>query len=864
MRLASFMVVSTWLCTVSAVPATAQTLTGYMQPGAVSVRPADEATLTRPASLARPMLSVPEISPREVTDDAPLATQLAALNAPMQAETVTLVESTMSAVASPAFTQGLEPSAPDIPSLPEVPLASYEGAHQLRDIQPVVMAAATKPPPELAGTDEAPVDFEADNLQHDDSGQIITATGNVQLIQSGRILRAQKVVYNLADESAYAEGNVVLSDANGDIYFADNVTLTGQMREGVARTVRAYLGQGGRFTAKEIEKFSDGSMKLTDAAYTPCECSNDDEDNPAWEIKAKEVKYNKPDGRIKYKHAKFEIYGVPVMYTPYLSHSDGREKQKSGLLTPSAGFNSQLGYHITNQYYWAIAPDKDATVGVMLTSKKNPVGLMEYRQRFTDAEFQINASGTSSSRKDRINGVDTTRDEDARGHVFANGLWNINNKWRAGVDLELTSDDQYLRQYDFSNEDVLENQVYLERFSGRNYAVGRVLAFQDVRVNEYRRDQPDVLPEVIASFTGEPNAMLGGRWQLEANALGLRRGGDGQDMNRGVLSANWQRKFVSDTGFVSTVDLNARGDVYSINDSNLARLNPALDQDDTETRFFPQAHAVMSYPVARPFEKMQMVVEPMAALTIAPNVNSKSPAIPNEDSEDAQIDALNLFHATRFPGKDRIEDDSRVTYGLRTGFYGYEGSYVDVFGGQSWRFEDDDNPFPRGSGLDNQSSDFVGQVSGMYRGRYGGNYRFQLDSGNFSSQRHELDAYANWDRFGLSTRYLYATSLEDTVIDEAREQVEGVAYLNLTKEWRVNTGALYDLGVDPGLRKAAVGLDFMGCCMSFSLLAERNLTTDSSGDNGTEIKFRIGLDHLGQIESGSSSYWNNRRMTDSK
>jgi LPS-assembly protein len=273
---------------------------------------------------------------------------------------------------------------------------------------------------------------------------------------------------------------------------------------------------------------------------------------------------------------------------------------------------------------------------------------------------------------------------------------------------------------------------------------------------------------------------------------------------------------------------------------------------------------VTSYPVAKPFEKMQMVIEPMAALTVAPNINAKDNAIPNEDSQDAQIDALNLFNPNRFPGKDRIEDQSRATYGLRTGFYGYEGSYLDVFAGQSYRFNEDDNPFPRGSGLNDQQSDLVGQIAGMYDGRYGMNYRFQLASDDLSSQRHEFDGYANWERFTLNSRYLYATSLEDTSIDESREQIEGIASIDITKSWRFNTGALYDLGEDPGLRKAAIGLDFMGCCMSFSVLAERNLTTDSSGDNGTEIKFRIGLDHLGQIESGSSSYWNNRRMTDSK
>ncbi len=823
MRIGRTLMFGTFLCAVASTTAQAQMLTGY----SADTGPAPE---VQTASLTRPMLTGPEVQVFPLEPAAPIA-DVPSLMAPV----------------------------PETPST--IPLASYKGAHEVRDLQPGVMAAATPAPATISGSQELPVDFEADNLQHDEAGRTITATGNVQLVQEKKILRAQKIVYDLASETAHAEGNVVLSDVNGDVYFAERVQLTGQMREGVATKVQAYLGQGGRFTASEIQKMADGSMKLKDAAYTPCECGNDDEGDPAWEIKAKEIDYDKPDGRIKYKHAKFEIYGVPVMYTPYLSHGDGREKQKSGLLTPGLGFNSQLGYQVTNQYYWAIGPDRDATAGVMLTSKKNPVGLVEYRQKFANAEFTMSGSGTSSSRQDRVNGVETTHKEEARGHLFSNGRWDINNKWRTGLDLEVASDDQYLRQYDFSNEDVLENQLYVERFSGRNYAVGRVLAFQDLRVDETDRDQPNVLPEIVASFTGEPNKMLGGRWNVEASMLGLMREGNEQDMGRGVLTAGWQRKLVSQTGLVGTIDVSARGDVYKVKDRDVAVLNPALDTDGSETRFFPQAHLVASYPVAKSFERSQMTIEPVVGLTIAPNVNAEDNSIPNEDSQDAQIDALNLFHPSRFPGKDLIEDQSRVTYGVRTGLYGYQGSYLDVFAGQSYRLNSADNPFPAGSGLDSQTSDLVGQIAGIYAGQYGMNYRFQLASDNLSSQRHEFDGYANWERFALNTRYLYATSLENTNIDESREQVEGIASVDLTKNLRFNTGALYDLGEDSGLRKAAVGLDFIGCCMSFSLLAERNLTTDSSGDNGTEIKFRLGLARLGQIATSGSSYWTNRRMT---
>ena len=60
--------------------------------------------------------------------------------------------------------------------------------------------------------------------------------------------------------------------------------------------------------------------------------------------------------------------------------------------------------------------------------------------------------------------------------------------------------------------------------------------------------------------------------------------------------------------------------------------------------------------------------------------------------------------------------------------------------------------------------------------------------------------------------------------------------------------ATQDLGIDPGLRNTYFGLDHYGQCVSWRLSAERNLTDDASGENDTEIYFRIGLKNLGEFE----------------
>lgn len=706
------------------------------------------------------------------------------------------------------------------------------------------LLAAKTPQPDKR---QAPVDMEADNLVHDEKTQVITASGNVQLIQSGSILRAEKVSYNLITDEATASGNVVLNEPNGDVHFAESVQLRGNMKTGFVKGIKSYLANGSRLIAESGERKEDGDViVLTDASYTPCDCGDDEEGKPGWQIKANKVIYDKGEGRIEYEDAKFEFLGVPVAYLPYLSHSDGQVDRESGFLTPDFGFDSELGGIITQYYYWDIAPHKDATFGLMATTKELPVALAEYRHHFKEGQFETNASMTYSDRTDSFAGVDDEIDEEMRGHLYMNGVWHMNDKWRAGLNVEVASDDQYMREYDFASKNVLENKLYVERFSGRNYATARMLAFQDLRIREQQGDQPNVLPEVIAQFKGEPNNWFGGSWEANVSVLGLQRG-DGQDMNRGIVDLGWQRQLITKFGLVTQLDMNVRGDVYKVYDRDVANGGTGRDDNTTAGRLFSSAHMVTSYPFVKAFSKAQAVIEPIFALTVAPDVDEDAD-IPNEDSQDVQLDASNLLEANRFPGQDRIEGKTHITYGMRSSLYGYEGSRASLFLGQSRRFDDDTNTFPRGSGLENEESDIVGQVDAIYKNLYGVNYRTQIDSENISSRRHELDAFAHWNTVQLDTRYLYAKGLEGTDIFESREQVEGALGIFLNDEWRVRGSILHDFGVDQGLREATVGVDYFGCCVSFSLTAERNLTDDASGDSGTEVFLRFGLKGLGSFE----------------
>lgn len=699
------------------------------------------------------------------------------------------------------------------------------------------MAAITE-----SNADDQPVDFTADKLEHDDVQQIITASGHVEVQQNGKIVTAEKVIYDLKTEAVKAQGDVVLMDPNGDVHFAQEVNFTDDLRNGYVKALRTVLADGSRFTAEEGERSNGNVIVMNKATYTACEpCKLNPEKPPVWQMKAGTVTYHEAEHRISYEDATLEVMGVPVAYTPYFSHPDGTIKRKSGFLTPDFSVDSELGFSATPRYYFDVAPDMDATVGMRVFSEQVPQAQLELRKRFENASITIDTSTTYSDRKDRVAGVQGERDEEWRGHFFGDALWNIDDKWRAGADVEYTSDDQYLREYDVSSEDVLENELYAERFSGRDYGVVRVIGFQDVRVSDRQFDQPDVLPEAEFHFMGEPNDMFGGRWQVDLSALGLNRQDDGQDVVRGSIDLGWQRRDISDSGLVTTTHLTVRSDAYNTRDSSSATLD-----DTTAFRHFAQADIAASFPVVRQFNSVQAVIEPIVSVSVAPNIDNDDD-IPNNDSEDVQLDASNIFSGNRFPGRDRVEDLSRTTYGVRSGVYAADGSQAEMFIGQSYRFDDEDNPFPRGSGLDEQQSDIVGQIAARYMTDYRLDYRFQLDSDALQSQRHELDGYADLGNLSLSTNYLYARSLGGTDITQSREQLYGGFGYFFDEEWQLRSGALYDLGDNEGLRRADLGLDYIGQCLTVSTTAQRTLTSDETGETGTEVFLRLGMKNLGQF-----------------
>ena len=184
---------------------------------------------------------------------------------------------------------------------------------------------------------DRPLLFSADELIHDKERSIVTASGRVEVSQDDRVLLANSVSYNQAQNIVTARGQVSLLEPSGNVLFAEFMELTGDLKDGIIKNIRIRLSDNSRIAATGGRRSAGTRTEMRNVVCSPCkDCANQTADNPLWQLKAKKVIHDEKEKVIEYSDAFLEIFGVPVAYTPYFSHPDPTIKRKSGLRSSKA------------------------------------------------------------------------------------------------------------------------------------------------------------------------------------------------------------------------------------------------------------------------------------------------------------------------------------------------------------------------------------------------------------------------------------------------------------------------------------------------------------------------------------------------
>lgn len=715
----------------------------------------------------------------------------------------------------------------------------------------VLVRHASAQAPAAGAQNQEPVLLVADTVTFDEETGIVTATGNVELSQGPRTVRADTITYNQKTKVVTASGNIRLVEPTGEILFADYAELTDDMAEAFVTNVRMLMTDNSRMAGTEGERRGGRMTRVNRAVYSPCElCKDDPSRAPLWQIRAVRVVHDNEAKEIRYRDAVLELFGLPVAYTPYLSHPDPTVDRRTGMLAPVFGRSSDLGMFLRTYTYIDIAPEQDATVEVTKFGSESLLLGGEYRRRFEKGNLLLSGSIT---RGDLTDAAGDFKRKDWRGHIAGRGLFEIDDTWRWGFEGQRASEYTYLKRYfNYRDQDVLTSKAFVEGFRGRNYAGVTAYSFQDLRYNNTTQE-PLVLPEGVYSAYGEPGGVFGGRWSLDAGVLSILRP-DGPSSRRFSVAPGWRREMVSDLGFITTLNTSVLMAGYQTNDYDRPDIAGTTREANNRFRFFPSADITVRYPFVRYGESSSQLIEPIGQFRVAPQV-SNNLEVPNEDSLDVEFDETNLFMPSRYTGIDRLEGGMRATYGVRAATWFNSGPRASVFLGQSYRITESTD-YAYGSGLENQQSDYVGRVELVPGSWFDANYSFRLDQGTLEPRRHALSASTGYGGFRMYTNYTYLDQFNDpyTRSQSEIEQATFGASLRLGQFWSASVAHVQAYTPEPGPRVSLGVLTYQDECFTFDTVLRRDFT-DSPGEtgDGTTLYFRLVFKNIGEFKSPTLS-----------
>ncbi|MEO8724158.1 MAG: LPS assembly protein LptD [Sphingobium sp.] len=653
-----------------------------------------------------------------------------------------------------------------------------------------ILAAPTSiAPPDvpLPGSDEQ-VGFSADQLSHNNETDVVTASGNVQMLRQGNLLRADTIVWDRKSGTVEAIGNVSVTDPQGNVAYGDKLDVTDTLKDGVVENLLLVMDKGGRLAAMKGQKVN-GVYMLDHAAYSPCALNPDADcpQQPSWQIKAVKVLYNPERQRVFYRDAQFELFGVPLFTLPAFSHPVG-QTGGTGFLVPDFRINGNNGAEISAPYFIKLAPNRDLTLTPHFYSAALPMLEGNFRALTDLGAYRITGFATYGSRTAISAGSRSQRN--FRGSIDASGKIQLDPNWNISGALRRASDRTFLRRYTISADDRLRSTIQAERIGQDSYFSLSGWVFQTMRANDPSGQMPIALPvlDYRRRFT---DPVLGGRVELQANSLAITRT-SGQDTQRAFTSAEWNLRRLTGLGQEITFTGFVRGDVYHSSNNLLSPTITYRGNAGWQTRGIAAVAADMRWPFMGSFLGGTQRITPRVQIVAAPHLANLS--LPNEDARSIELEDSNLFALNRFPGYDRFEDSSRITYGVEYALT-LPGFTLDSIVGQSYRLNNRVSIFPEGTGLSARASDIVGRTTIRYRDFLSLTHRFRIDKNSLAVRRNEIDAMIGTRATYLTIGYLklnrdITTSVEDLA---DREEIRLGARVKLARYWSVFGSTIIDL-----------------------------------------------------------------------
>ncbi|WP_210262760.1 LPS-assembly protein LptD [Bradyrhizobium brasilense] len=759
-------------------------------------------------------------------------------------------------------------------------------------------------PPRPPAKNDGQMLVQATEVDYDYNNQRVSAVGNVQMFYNGTSVEADKVIYDQKTKRLHAEGNIRMTDAEGKITYANILDLSDDYRDGFVDSLRVDTEDQTRMAATRADRSSGNYTVFDNGVYTACApCKDDPKKPPLWQVKGARIIHNQTEKMLYFENAQLEFFGVPMAYLPYFSTPDPTVKRKSGFLMPGFTTYSAFGVGVEIPYYFALAPDFDATFNPRITSKQGVLFQGEFRQRLSNGAYQIRLYGIDQLDQDAFKGQ--PGDRQFRGGIETKGQFALNDKWTWGWDGVLLSDyyfmsDYRLAQYKDPFGSFLSlpteaiSQLYLTGVGNRSFFDARAIYYLSYSGNQ---NQVPVVAPVIDYNNVINSPIFGGEFSYKVNFTNLTRetavfdpitttantnglclttSADpmartpSQCLLRGMpgtytrltAEAQWRKSYTDPLGQIWTPFVGVRADAINADISNQPGVSNFLPVGDTQTvRLMPTVGFEYRYPFINVQPWGTTTIEPIAQVIIRPDEPSAG-KLPNEDAQSLVFDTSNLFAIDKFSGYDRVEGGSRANVGVQATTQFDRGGSVKAMFGQSYQMFGlnsfavaDVTNTGIDSGLQNPRSDYVASLAYSPNRTYTFSVRSRMDEATWNINRFEAQASANFDRWSVSLMYGDYAAQPELGYLTRREGILASGSIKVAANWVVQGAARWDLEANK-INQYAFGAGYVDDCF---VLAANYVTSYTYQAGSTPpvlshaFMFQIGLRTIAQTSTSSSS-----------
>jgi LPS-assembly protein len=749
-------------------------------------------------------------------------------------------------------------------------------------------AANGQPAPDVNGVpnNQAPLFTESDYGYYNNINYA-ELSGNVKVNQGTQHIEAEKVVIDLSNGIAAAQGKVMFTDQatgrsvqrnnapnsspnrsqasfndttgqGGLIGVADSLNYNTETGQSTANNVAfASVELQAHGYAKRLNKPNDSEYELDEVMFSTCPPTN-----RKWQFDAKSIDLNTDTGRGEAYNTTFRIADVPVFYLPYFNFPiDSR--RSSGFLLPSASVSSESGVELDIPYYFNLAPNYDATLNTHIYTDRNPMLSGEFRYLTENyGEGIFNGSYLPN---------DKEYDGEDRKSFFYDHYWSSKSIPRLSADAKYSyvSDADYLD--DFDTLGLSDSTLNLARRAQVNYYndyIDGELKVETFQTLDAFTDDGEAVEDKDKPYSRLPQLKLNYRlpWAKNFDITGVHDSAyfkksidDGSENEKSgariynKLSAVYPME--KSWGYIKP-KLSLQHLYTSYDEDSLAD-NQISEEDGSQSVFVPQASidaGLNFYQAGSPFGAFDdtmggyRLLSPRVKYTYSPYRNQND--IPNFNTRIASINYEQLFSDSWFLGHDRLQDLHSITPGINyryidaTGVTRFDGSIAEQF------YLDDGRVT-----LDDQQQLFTSSSSGMVWDTSTQPYNnFWVDVSGALTNSYDLNYITTELRYQPSDNSLFNVGFIKRQRDGNTDQLPLSAFtasaiFPINNSWRVLAQGQYDLHSDKML-DSLIGVDYEDCCFGFAVYGRRYYNDLNVKDEPTQaIMAEIRLNGLG---SGSS------------